>query len=407
MALGNSSARWGAVAQAFHWVIVWALLAQFVLASAAEDMPAGVGKLATLARHKSIGITILVLAVLRLGWRWSQRAHSPGLPADLKPYERVLAQLIHPALYALLFALPLSGWLMSSAKHYTVSWFGWLTLPDLVAPNETVFELLKGTHELLANALLVLAALHVAAALMHHFVRKDTVLTRMLPFGGQAGARAVVMLLAVLLGGWGLWQLLPGAAATATGERAASGPPVSAAQTDAGASSSPAAWVSTAQQGSLEFEFVQAGAATRGRFGQFTADIDFTPGAAPSGRFDVRIAISSIDTQDKERNEQLLTAGLFDVARFAEARYVATGFTANAGGYSAQGQLSLRGITREVPLQFTYTPAPADGKRGPVLAGSATLKRLDFGVGEGEWKSTEWIADEVKVEFNLPLQAHR
>jgi cytochrome b561 len=406
MALSNSSARWGAVAQVFHWVIVWALLAQFVLASAAEELPAGVGKLATLARHKSIGITILLLAVLRLAWRWSQRAHSPALPADLKRYERVLAQLIHPGLYGLLFALPLSGWLMSSAKHYTVSWFGWFTLPDLVAPDESLFELLKGTHELLANALLVLAALHVAAALMHHFVRKDTVLTRMLPFGGQAGARAGVMLLAVLLGAWGLWQMLP-SQATSGSERATSIAPVSATDVAAGAGSSPTAWVSDAQQGSLEFEFVQAGAATRGRFGQFAADIDFTPGAAPSGRFDVRIAVSSIDTQDKERNGQLLTAGLFDVARFAEARYVATAFTANAGGYSAQGQLSLRGITREVPLQFTYTPAAADGKRGPVLAGSATLKRLDFGVGEGEWKSTEWIADEVKVLFNLPLQAHQ
>ena len=406
MALSNSSARWGAVSQAFHWVIVWALLAQFVLASVAEELPIGLDKLATLARHKSIGITLLLLAVLRLAWRWSQRSHSPALPADLKRYERLLAQLIHPGLYGLLFALPLSGWLMSSAKNYTVSWFGWVTLPDLVAPNETLFEVLKGTHELLANALLVLAALHVAAALLHHFMRKDTVLTRMLPFGGQAGARAVVMLLAVLLGGWGLWQMLP-SQATAGSERAAASAPVSAADIDAGAGNSSAAWVSDAQHGSLEFEFVQAGAATRGRFGQFAADIDFTPGAAPSGRFDVRIAVSSIDTQDKERNGQLLTAGLFDVARFAEARYMATRFSANAGGYIAYGQLSLRGVTREVPLQFTYTPASADGKSGPVLAGSATLKRLDFGVGEGEWKSTEWISDEVRVLFSLPLMPRR
>ncbi len=406
MALSNSSARWGAVSQAFHWVIVWALLAQFVLASVAEELPIGLDKLATLARHKSIGITLLLLAVLRLAWRWSQRSHSPALPADLKRYERLLAQLIHPGLYGLLFALPLSGWLMSSAKHYTVSWFGWVTLPDLVAPNETLFEVLKGTHELLANALLALAALHVAAALVHHFVRKDTVLTRMLPFGGQAGARAVVMLLAVLLGGWGLWQMLP-SQATAGSERAAASAPVSAADIDAGAGNSSAAWVSDAQHGSLEFEFVQAGAATRGRFGQFAADIDFTPGAAPSGRFDVRIAVSSIDTQDKERNGQLLTAGLFDVARFAEARYMATRFSANAGGYIAYGQLSLRGVTREVPLQFTYTAALPDGKSGPVLAGSATLKRLEFGVGEGEWKSTEWISDEVRVLFSLPLMPRR
>ena len=92
-------------------------------------------KLATLARHKSVGITILALALLRLLWRLYNR-NSPPLPANLKPYERGLAHLTHYGLYLLLFAMPLSGWMMSSAKNYPVSWFGVFTLPNLVQPDE-------------------------------------------------------------------------------------------------------------------------------------------------------------------------------------------------------------------------------------------------------------------------------
>jgi cytochrome b561 len=181
MALKNTLERWGAVAKTLHWVIVGMIITQFVLANRAESLPLGMAKLATLARHKSVGITILLLAVLRLAWRFANR-QSPPLPANLKGYERFLAHLTHHGLYLLLFALPLTGWAMSSAKNYPVSWFGVFTLPDFVAPGETLFEQLETAHGVLATALLALAVLHVLAALQHHFIRKDNVLRRMLPF---------------------------------------------------------------------------------------------------------------------------------------------------------------------------------------------------------------------------------
>jgi cytochrome b561 len=182
MALRNTRERWGSLAMAFHWAIVILILTQFVLANMAEGLPLGMAKLATLARHKSVGITILGLAMLRLGWRISNRGNSPPLPADLKGYERFLAHLTHEGLYLLLFALPLSGWAMSSAKNYPVSWFRLVTLPDLVRPDEGLFEVLKTTHGILAGTLVALATLHILAAFQHHFIRKDNVLLRMLPF---------------------------------------------------------------------------------------------------------------------------------------------------------------------------------------------------------------------------------
>ena len=180
MAVRNSPRRWGSVAQLLHWVVVALILVQVTLAWIADDLPLGMKKLAMLARHKSFGITILGLAVLRLLWRWTNP--TPALPNDLKPYERVLAHFTHAALYVLLFAMPLSGWMMSSARGFPVSWFGFVQLPDLVPKNQRLYEALLQTHDLLALALGAVVALHVAAALKHHYFLKDDVLRRMLPF---------------------------------------------------------------------------------------------------------------------------------------------------------------------------------------------------------------------------------
>jgi cytochrome b561 len=180
MTLRNTTARWGHVSQFLHWLIVVLLIVQVTLASIADDLPLGMKKLAMLARHKSVGITILGLAVVRLLWRWMNP--TPPLPDTLKPYERVLANLTHAALYIVLFAMPLSGWMMSSARGFPVSWFGFLQLPDLVPKNKTLYDAMLQTHHALAWALFTIVFLHVAAALKHHFMLKDDVLKRMLPF---------------------------------------------------------------------------------------------------------------------------------------------------------------------------------------------------------------------------------
>lgn len=180
MSLRNTTTRWGSVTQLLHWLIVALIITQVTLATLAEDLPLGMKKLAMYARHKSFGITILGLVVLRLLWRWTNP--TPELPTTLKPYERVLAQVTHAALYLLLFAMPLTGWMMSSARGFPVSWFGLAQLPDLVPRNRGLYETLKSTHDNLALVLYGVVGLHVLAALKHHFVMRDDVLRRMLPF---------------------------------------------------------------------------------------------------------------------------------------------------------------------------------------------------------------------------------
>lgn len=179
MQIRNDTQRYGAVAQLFHWAIVVLVITQFVLATLAHDLPNGLAKLKLLAQHKSVGITILGLAVLRLAWRFANPVPPP--PYGCKPWEIWAARISHFALYALLLIMPVVGWLMSSARNFPVSWFGFVTLPDFIAPSERAFDLLHATHATLARVLALVAIIHAGAALKHHFIDRDNVLRRMLP----------------------------------------------------------------------------------------------------------------------------------------------------------------------------------------------------------------------------------
>jgi cytochrome b561 len=182
MNLRNTTRRWGALSQALHWLIVLLIINQWLIAERADGLPNGLAKLQTLAWHKSFGITILMLAIVRLVWRWLNPV--PSLDGLAKPWERVLAKLSHILLYALIFAQPLTGWMMSSARNFPVSWFGLFQLPDLVAPSQGTFQQMRDLHHLLFKVLVGVALLHAAGALKHQFIDRNEVLKRMLPFGG-------------------------------------------------------------------------------------------------------------------------------------------------------------------------------------------------------------------------------
>ncbi len=175
----NTEMQYGAVAQLFHWTIVVLIVIQFVLANKAGSLPLGPAKITVLAQHKSVGMTIFGLAILRLIWRWMNPI--PPLPTNTPAWQRFGAHFSHWALYGLLFVIPLLGWMMSSARNFPVSWFGLFTFPNLVAPNRARYDFFHDAHELLAAVLFYLALFHIAAALKHHLIDRDNVLRRMLP----------------------------------------------------------------------------------------------------------------------------------------------------------------------------------------------------------------------------------
>lgn len=182
MGIGNDRQRWGALAMALHWLsalLVLALLVLgFTMVEAVEDLAL---KFRLYQLHKSIGFSLFVLVLLRLGWRLTQPV--PDLPAELGRHERLLARLTHGGLYALLLAMPVAGWISAGTSPLGIRTriFGLFTLPSPFVPDEALHEISKEAHELLAVLLIGLVVLHVAAALRHHVLSGDDVLRRMLP----------------------------------------------------------------------------------------------------------------------------------------------------------------------------------------------------------------------------------
>jgi polyisoprenoid-binding protein YceI len=153
----------------------------------------------------------------------------------------------------------------------------------------------------------------------------------------------------------------------------------------------------------LEYSFVQAGAQNKGTFKKYTVTLDVATDN-PS-KLDVVIDMASLDTGDKERDDTLRGADLFDVAKNPQARFTSTQITKSGAGYDAVGKLTLRGVTKDVHIPFTLRSATEQGKSVSYLEGKTTIKRLDFGVGQGDWKSTEWVGNDVGISYSVRLIA--
>ncbi|MCM2313421.1 MAG: cytochrome b [Steroidobacteraceae bacterium] len=180
MQLRNTPNSYGAVAKLLHWGILALIIAQYVMAEAAEELADGPEKLGVITNHKSVGLLILLLALARIGWKIVNRGQPQPVPMA-RP-QRIAAAAGHGILYLLLLVLPLSGWMMSSAAGYPAGLFGLFEFPALVGENHDLHEALEEVHETLFNAVVVLAVLHALAAVYHHFWMKDDTLRRMLPF---------------------------------------------------------------------------------------------------------------------------------------------------------------------------------------------------------------------------------
>jgi cytochrome b561 len=185
MTLRNSATHWGSVSKFFHWLIVLLLIGQGTVGLLMGDMPRGPDKLQMVNLHKSFGITILALAALRL--LWLLVAGRPQAAAGVSARNRMLAQLGHVVLYVLLFAVPLTGWLLVDYGGRDIAWFGLFELPRLVAENPGLHETFEEAHELLFWALTATALGHALAAVYHHVFLKDATLVRMLPGNRRIG----------------------------------------------------------------------------------------------------------------------------------------------------------------------------------------------------------------------------
>ncbi len=180
MPLRNTPDRFGVVARIFHWLVFLLLIGSFGLAWTMDGMRLSPAKLEIISWHKWVGVTVFLVVILRLGWRLVNT--TPTHPPETKPLQKAAAALSHFLLYLIIIVMPITGWIMSSAKNLPVVYLGLFQIPGPYAGRKDVAELMEEIHETLATVLLVLVGIHVLAALYHHFFLRDNVLRRMLPW---------------------------------------------------------------------------------------------------------------------------------------------------------------------------------------------------------------------------------
>jgi cytochrome b561 len=170
--------QYGTTAKVFHWLIVGLLLVQYSIGWLMPDIHGGMKPGAAMILHISVGMTILVLIVLRLAWRL---AHPVAPESSLPPWQRLSSEAAHWLLYALVLAATITGWLFASFRGWSISFFYLAPMPMLASENSAAVKTVDGLHQAMEWTLLVVIGIHVAVALAHVFIYRDRIMQRMLP----------------------------------------------------------------------------------------------------------------------------------------------------------------------------------------------------------------------------------
>ncbi len=382
----NTFSSYGSVTKTFHWLTALLIFTAFPLGWLANDLahaiydpaiPTTEDDIARAARlfslHKTIGISVFFVALARIFWALSQT--KPGLlNADNKP-EAFAAETVHWLLYGSLVLVPLTGWLHHAAAEgfAPILWPFGQNLP-FVPKSAHLAEFTASLHWLFVWTLAGSLLLHIAGALKHHIIDKDSTLRRMLPGGSVApeppaqshslmpAGAALIVWCAALVGGWSIGAFSHHSmASTDTAELAE-------VQSD---------W--QVQEGSLSITITQLGSPVTGSFADWTAAIVFDEPSAPglAGSVDVNIAISSLSLGTV--TDQAMGADFFDSAQFPTARFKADLFKTETG-YEARGPLTIRDRSADVVLPFTLDLQDDTA----VVSGKLELNRMYFDVGSSQ-----------------------
>jgi cytochrome b561/polyisoprenoid-binding protein YceI len=412
--MNETQQRYTAVAIVLHWAIAAAIVSNLFIGwwmtGALDEAGTRARAIAAFQLHKSIGLTVLVLSLMRLLWRLTHKP--PSLPTGMAPWERFAAKATHWAIYALMVVVPLSGWTYVSSQwadgkalNVPTLWFGLFAVPHLFdahamadAARAAVAGRNEAAHFYLAWSMAGLFVLHVAAALKHHYFNRDRVLTQMLPAiappDGSApapvgrgrsavlrtGAALILTALAAL--GYVLWR---GPAASTAGA-VVTGAPTSIAGSWAVDSSS-----------TIGFSGANAGEEFHGRFTRWSADIRYNPAAPGNSAISVSIETGSAADGVPLHEETLPQAEWFNVAKFPTAEFKATKVSADG---LIEGTLQIK--DRSVPV----TGLQATVANGVLtIAGHFEIARKDADLGQESDASGEFVSPKIGVDVSVTAKA--
>ncbi|MCG6882536.1 MAG: cytochrome b/b6 domain-containing protein [Silicimonas sp.] len=390
MPLTNSTTRYGSVARALHWLTALLILTLIPLGLVANWLPYDTtDELARKARlfslHKTLGVTLFAVALIRIVWSLTQPKPAPLHPE--RRFETVLADTVHWLLYGSLVLVPLTGWIGHAAQEG----FAPILLPvgqtlPFVPRSETVAATAASLHVLFGRVLALAILLHVVGALKHHVMDQDATLGRMwsgtVTGGAKPRSRGRLAPLAGAIAAWGLALVIGASLGTfdrQPGQFATT--PLAEVASD---------W--RLDSGTLAITVNQFGSDVTGTFADWTAAISFDETAeGDMGNVEITISIASLTLGSV--TDEVMKPEYFDLANHPAARFTAS-IRRDESGYVATGALTLKGTTVPVTLPFTLA---IEGNRA-TMAGTVTLDRRDFGIG-GESESA--VRHPVRVSVEL------
>jgi cytochrome b561 len=443
--------RYTSVAIALHWAIAAAILANILIGwwmHEAIEAPATQARaIGAYQLHKSIGLSVLGLSFVRLGWRLTHPI--PALPAAMPAWEKLLARAVQWAFYAMMIALPLAGWIYVSAGwsahddrplNVPTLYFGLFRVPHLfglehaaVAVRRSVAGAAIETHEALAWATLGLLALHVAGALKHHFHDRDGVLAQMLPgvdapapdTAPRAQRVSITIMAAVAVLILGVSVLLrfeappappqsppfapsviervrPHGPSDGTVElhEPADAPQANAAKAGAAsatAATAPQAWRIVPGASEIAFSGVHAGVPFRGRFTRWSADIRFDPEQLDASHATVTIETASASDGVALHDQSLPQAEWLDTAHFPNATFRTISIRRDGAAFTASSALTIKGKMILISLPFTLA---ISGDRAR-MDGRARISREAANLGMDSDPDAEYVSREIVVDVHV------
>ncbi|MEO1101449.1 MAG: cytochrome b/b6 domain-containing protein [Pseudomonadota bacterium] len=392
------SSRYTAVAIALHWAIALAIIGMIPAGWYMGDLPDGApGQEMLYQLHKSIGITVLILTIARIGWRLANPA--PPLPEDMPALEKTASHLVHWAFYGLMLLMPLSGWVyVSTAYEFQVPTviFGLVSWPHLPfmsgLQNETGHGIAEFVHSKLAWVAIAMIVLHVGGALKHEIMDEDGVLKRMIPrlFGRaappQAPARGAVSAFGAAFLAFAIVAGAPivasaasgGADLASTGEVAAN-------------------WAVDYEASEISFSGDHDGSAFTGTFRDWSADIAFDAEDVSAARAEVAVDTGSARTGNKLYDDSLKSAEWFNVSGFPAATVVLSDFAVTETGYTAIAALTIKEQTMEAPFAFTLD---IEGDTAS-MDGEAVFGRTPLDLGLESDPGADWVGEDVTVAVHV------
>lgn len=393
MPLKNTAERFGHMARSIHWLSALIVLSLLSMGFIMAEMPFSPFKLELYGFHKSFGMLVLGLTLMRVIWKVTNISvnHLPSHTA----LERLLAKTIHIVLYISLIAMPLSGWVMSNAGEFPNAFFGLFEFPALVDKNEAIYKGAKQAHEFFAYTFIGSIGLHIVGALKHHFIDKDETLRRM---GGNILLAFIGCVLLAIPTYFAAEEILEEKRPHKTAiEQSTAQEIKEEADTRAPKTNAPQ-WVIAPDQSKISFAFSQYGQDITGHFESWEGEISFDPARLDLSSVNVTINVATLKTGSEDRDEQARNEEWFSANEYPLARFKSESFEKiKDQKYKVKGALTLRGISLPIEFPFDLTINNNEAKMSAELI----LKRLDFGVGQGQWATTDAIGNEVKITLNI------